>query len=317
VSTCLVTGAGGFVGRHLVAALLDQGHRVRAVTRTPGDVSNNVDYRAIGDLSEDQDWSGLLNNVDAVVHLAARVHVMHVPDRSETDVYRRINVDATSSLAAAASIAGVREFIFVSTVKVLGERTIDRPFDAGDPPDPQDDYARSKWAAEQALHRISAATGMPVSIVRPPLVYGPGVGANFLNLLELADRGMPLPFAHIGNSRSMISVWNLCDFLVRLVETPGARDRTFLVSDGIDVSTDQLLSLISRAMGRPPRLFYLPKQLLLAIAAVAGRKEEVRRLQESLVVDISANREQLNWTPPVPIQDGLRRTVEWYRRTKC
>ncbi|MEA3195342.1 MAG: UDP-N-acetyl-alpha-D-quinovosamine dehydrogenase [Betaproteobacteria bacterium] len=276
MSRALVTGATGFVGRALCAELRDSGWQVVAGDqRQPG-------------------WEGALQGVDALVHLAAVVHT-----RGSEAHYRQVNVEATERLALAAKRAGVRRLVFVSTIKVNGEETpVDRPFRAADAPAPQDAYARSKWQAEQ---RLAGVSGLEVVVVRPPLVYGPGVRANFRRLLQLVDTGVPLPFASIRNRRSLIYVGNLAALLRRCAEHPRAAGATLLAADGEDVSTPDLVQRMGAALGRPARLLPFPAFLLPS------------RLTGSLTVDATETGERLEWQPPYPVDEGLARTVAWYR----
>jgi nucleoside-diphosphate-sugar epimerase len=257
------------------------------------------------------DWEEALEGVEAVVHLAARVHV--VDDRAPDPLaaYRRLNVAATERLAEAAS-RRARRFVFVSSVKVNGEQTTAKPFDEMDLANPAEPYAVSKWEAENALRRIAARSGMEVVIIRPPLVYGPGVRANFLRLMQAVYGGLPLPLPHIENRRSLIGVENLAHVLVQCVNHPAAANRTFLVSDDEDISTRELVSRIARAFGRPCRLVTLPESWLRLTARVMGRQEEMARLFGSLTVSCVSVRERLGWSPPVALNDGLEATTRWY-----
>ena len=276
MTRALVTGATGFVGRALCAHARERGWEVRA-----------------GDQRQ-PDWEGTLQGIDVVVHLAAAVH-----SRGTEALYQAVNVDATERLARAAKSAGVRRFVFVSSIKVNGEATPpERPFRAGDPPAPQDGYGRSKWQAEQ---KLTALGGMEVVVVRPPLVYGPGVKANFLRLLQLVDTGLPLPFASIRNRRSLVYVGNLASLLRHCAEHPRAGGKTFLAADGDDMSTPELVRRMASALGRSARLVPFPPSLLPS------------KLSGSLTVDASEARGILGWQPPHPVAEGLERTVAWYR----
>jgi nucleoside-diphosphate-sugar epimerase len=304
----LVTGATGFVGRALLAA--DPAFRMRAALRSRPPRDLGADHIVVGDIDGQTDWSQALREIDCVVHLAARVHVMK-PTENDRLEFERTNVQGTEQLARAAAAAGVKCFVYLSSIKVNGENSGQRAFRADDAPQPRDDYARSKLEAERRLSAIQAASGMRVSVVRSPLVYGPGVRANFLRLLSLAHRGLPIPLASIDNARSMVSVWNLCDLICALLRTERSSG-VYLVADGEDVSTAELIRRLAQLMGRPARLFGVPAGALRALAAITGRGAELRRLLDSLTVDISETRGRLGWSPPVTLQAGLERTVEWY-----
>jgi nucleoside-diphosphate-sugar epimerase len=307
----LVTGANGFVGRHLVATLAARGLALRRALRTAvADGSQSGDV-VVGEFGPGTDWSAALAGVDGVVHLAGLAHVdpRRVPDALAT--YRRVNVDATLALAEAAQRAGVARFVFVSSVKVNGESSGARPFAVDDAPAPSDPYGTSKLEAETALRARTGA--MSLSIVRPPLVYGPGVRANFLKLIDLVAKGVPLPLASVTNRRSLVSVDNLCDLLARLATDVAAPAGTYFASDGEDLSTPELIRRIARALQVSPRLVPFPPRLLTAAAAVFGQGEAAQRLLGSLQVDITAARERLGWKPPFSMNDTLARTARWYR----
>jgi nucleoside-diphosphate-sugar epimerase len=233
-------------------------------------------------------------------------------ERDHRQLYLDVNAHATRRLAEAAARAGVQRFLYVSSIKVNGEETLHYPFKPVDPPNPRDDYGLSKCLGEQSLLKVAASTGMRVAIVRPPLVYGPGVRANFLRLLRWVDRGWPLPLGSINNRRSLVSVWNLCDLLRRLLEDPLPGMPTWLVSDGEDLSTPELIRRIAAAMARRANLLPCPPSVLQAAGAVLGRSAEVGRLCGSLVVDVSQTQQQLRWSPPLSVDEALARTVRWY-----
>ena len=257
------------------------------------------------------DWSGALTDIDCVVHLAARVHVMN-PTANDRTAFERTNVLGTERLARAAAAAGVHRFIYLSSIKVNGESTSDRAFRADDVPRPEDDYARSKLEAERRLSEVAAASGMTASIIRPPLVYGAGVRANFLRLLSLAHSGLPIPLGAILNARSMVSVWNLCDLICALLQREQPMSGVFLVADGEGVSTAELVRRLARIMRRPSRLFAMPVGALRAVAALTGRSAELDRLCNSLVIDMAQTRARLGWSPPLTLDAGLAKTVNWY-----
>jgi len=306
----LVSGANGFVGSRLCRSFTEHGLRVRAALRVGHQCADVADVTVIGNIGPDTDWEPALVGVDTVVHLAARTHVLH--DSASRDAYFDTNTAGTLRLATAAARAGVRRFVFLSSIKVNGERTGAQPFKTSDIPAPLDAYGESKWLAEQGLRDIAATSALEMAVVRTPLVYGPGVRANFLRLMGLVRSGVPLPFGAIENKRSLIGVWNLCDVLLRLATIDRLPAQTFLASDDRDLSTPELIRLLAAAMGRRPRLMNVPRALLQALARVTGRGPEIARLCESLRVDVSATRSLLAWEPPMSVEEGLARTVRWF-----
>jgi UDP-N-acetyl-alpha-D-quinovosamine dehydrogenase len=311
----LLTGATGFVGRQMLATLADTpGMAVRAAVRDAGaKLPPRTEIYTLGDFEHVRDWSTALHACDAVVHLAARVHVMHESAADPAAAFRRVNTDATLALARQATQAGVRRFVFLSSVKVNGESTAaGQSFSAQDPPRPADAYAVSKLEAELGLREMASHGALEVVIVRPPLVYGPRVRANFLSLLRWVDRELPLPLAAIRNRRSLVSVWNLCDLLGEVLVNPRASGGVWMVSDGDDLSTPELVRRMARAMNRSARLLAVPVSVLRAGATLAGRRAELARLSESLSVDTSRTRADLGWHPRVSVDEGLRRTAAWY-----
>jgi UDP-glucose 4-epimerase len=288
------------------------GHVVRAAVRgaaaAPAGAAEHV---AVGDVGRSTEWRSALAGVDTVIHLAARAHVLNDTGEAAT-LYEETNSLGTLCLAKAAAANGVRRFIYLSSVKVNGEETNGRAYTAADEPRPRDAYAKSKWRAELHIREVGAARGMEAVIVRPPLVYGPGVRANFLRLLGWVERGWPLPLGAIRNRRSLVSVWNLCDLLIRLVGNARGDGETWLVSDGDDLSTPELVRCIAAAMRRRVTLLPVPAPILLAGAALVGRRAEAARLCGSLVVDISRTRDVLGWAPPLTVDEGVARTAAWY-----
>ncbi|MDP3771517.1 MAG: NAD-dependent epimerase/dehydratase family protein [bacterium] len=315
----LVTGANGFVGQWVCRAMADAGIAVRGTVRrtdVPQRLPNGFalnDRVVVGEIVDGMDWGAALHGVDAIVHLAARVHVMRERARDPLEAFRAVNVHATACLARAAAACGVRRFVYVSSVKVHGERTTTHPFTEYDAPHPEDVYAQSKREAEQVLEDIAAMTGLELAIVRPPLVYGPSVRGNFFALLRAINRGIPLPFGSTVNERSMISVRNLADVLLRCVTHPRAVGQQFLVRDAESVGTRELINRIAAVLGSRPRLWPFPRALLAGFAWMVGKHATLRRLTDSLVVDGAHVRAALGWTPPVTMEEELRATAAWYR----
>jgi nucleoside-diphosphate-sugar epimerase len=308
----LVTGATGFVGRTLCDVLAQSGRSVRAALRTDHSIPPSVnDKVVIGDIGTTTDWEEALRGVDSVIHLAAKAHVLH-DVAAHSNLYFDTNERGTQRLANASAQAGVRRFIYLSSIKVNGEETTNCAYTADDEPRPQDAYGLSKWFGEKHVLEAAARTGMEVSIVRSPLVYGPHVRANFLRLMQWIDRQWFLPFAAIENRRSLVSVWNLCNLLIHLLRSPVAPGRIWMVSDGEDLSTPELVRRLAAAMHRRVKLVPVPLRLLHALGGLMGRRAEIRRLCGSLEVDALRTREELDWSPPVTVNEGLARTVSWY-----
>lgn len=310
----LVTGASGFVGQALCKEMLRQGWCVRAAVRQYSQLLNSAETIAIGNIDGGTDWTGALCGVDVVIHLAARVHVMHETAPDPLRLFREVNVAGTERLARCAVAAGVRRLVYVSSIKVNGEQTFERPFSERDAAHPQDAYAISKHEAETALRQIAGETGMEVVIVRPPLVYGPGVGGNFVRLLGLVQRGVPLPFGSVENARSLIYLGNFVDALIACATHPATANKTFLVKDGEDVSTPELVRRIAFALGVKPRLLPVPPALMRwAGRLVGGKQAALDRLLGSLQVDDSRIRSELGWSPPFSMAQGLEETAAWFR----
>jgi nucleoside-diphosphate-sugar epimerase len=313
----LVTGANGFVGRSCCEELLAKGWRLRAVVRPgrPNPPPAALDVVEIDSVGAGTDWSAALRGVSHVVHLAGRAHVLRDLAPDSLVRFMEINVAGTACLAQMAAQQGVRRLVYLSTVKVHGEGGA-VPYREDDQPSPSGPYAVSKWQAEQALRRIAAETGLEVVILRPPLIYGPGVKANFLAMMKTVQRGMPLPFATISNRRSLLYVGNLMAAVGTCLTHPRASGETYLVSDGEDVSTPELIRRIAAAMKKPPRLFPFPPSLLSLLSRLVGRGAALERLRGSLQVDIGKIWKELGWTPPVPMNVGLVDTVRWYQRSR-
>ena len=312
-----VTGAAGFVGCALVKALSARGLPVRGLIRTRNSLScsshSNFENFIVGDIHARTDWSHSLRDVDCVIHCAARAHILREVASNPLAAYRIVNVAGTRHLAEQAAALGVKRLVYLSSVKVHGEKTeAGSRFARDDKPMPEDAYGVSKWEAEQALREVSARTGLEIVIVRPPLVYGPGVKGNFRRLLGLAASGAPLPFGAVCNRRSLAGLANLVDLLIRCVDHPAAAGQTLLVSDDHDLSTPALIRGLRRALGKSPRLLPVPPSILRLVGRITGKAAEVERLIGSLQVDITHTREVLGWTPPVSVDEGLRQTAKWY-----
>jgi len=293
----LVTGASGFIGRALCLRLLAEGWRVRGTVRSNNQFTrlpDGVEPTKVDSIDLKTDWENTLEGVNTVVHLAARVHVMKDSASNPFAEYRKINVMGSERLAQTAAECGVKRFIFMSSVKVNGKGR-STPYNEEDLQKPQDDYSMSKWEAEKVLHKIAYETGMELVVFRPPLVYGPGVKANFLRLLKVVDRGIPLPLANVNNRRSLVYIENL-------------------LSDGRDLSTPEVIWLIAKAMGRKARLFSFPPIMLKTMGKIIGRSAEIDRLTGSFCVDSSKIRTMLGWNPPYTLEEGIRKTVLWYKK---
>lgn len=311
-SRVLVTGAAGFVGRALVARLPSRGAEVRAVVRRSiQPVAGATQVLELGDLAQAA-WEGVLEGVDAIVHLAARAHHANAASPGVEAAYRHDNVEATARLAEAALAAGVRRFVYASSIKVNGEASGAHPFTEADPPRPEDSYGRSKREAEERLLAAAANRAMEVVILRFPLVYGPGVRGNFHALLNAVAHGMPLPFARIANARSLVYRDDLVAALIATLEAPSGAGGTYLVAGDEPVSTPALVRAIGDALGRPARLFPVPPALLRLVGAFTGRSAAIARLTGSLVVDSSRFRAALGWEPRWTLAAGLRETARWF-----
>lgn len=305
----LVTGANGFVGGSLCAELYRRGYAVRAAVRSANLWVDDCERVIVGSIDSGTNWSAALCGVDVVIHLAARVHVMNESAADPLAEFLRVNLYGTENLARQAARAGVKRLVYVSSIKVNGERTI-LPFTEMDEPNPQDPYGVSKYEAEQALHRVAAETGLQIVIVRPPLVYGAGVKGNFAQMVKVLRSGIPLPLASVRNLRSLIYVGNFVDALIVCATHPAATGQTYLVSDGEDISTPDLLRRLGAAMGHPARLLPCPVALLQFGGRLLGKSEQVERLLGALRVDNSKICCELQWSPPYSLQQGLCATVE-------
>ena len=311
--TLLITGANGFVGKALCNYASSLEFQVKALTRAEYGFSDGIQNVVCGDLNSPSLLLDVMHGVDVVVHLAARVHVMQESSSDALAAYRAVNVGLTLNLAKQAAAAGVRRFIYMSSIKVNGERTeVGNAFDADDIPAPEDPYGVSKMEAENALFELSRLTGMEIVIIRPPLIYGPGVGANFKAMMHWLARRVPLPLGAINNRRSMVALNNLLSLIVTCISHPKAAGQVFLVSDDQDVSVTQLLKKLARAMKIPTVLVPVPVAVIKLVAAILGKSAVAQRLCDNLQVDIKKTKVILNWVPPLTVDDGLKVTTDWY-----
>ena len=309
----LVTGASGFVGSALCSHLVSRDFDTIATVRNlPDALVPRVDYRIVTKLDAATDCHDALAGVQTVIHCAARVHVMRDHAQDPLTEFRRVNTLGTETLAQAAAHCGVKRLVFLSSIKVNGESAPpDAPFDQASPAKPQDPYAISKWEAEQALTRVSTETGLEIVVLRCPLVYGLGVKGNFLRLLQAVKHGIPLPFSLVKNRRSLIYLDNLTDAIATCLTHPAAAGKTYLMSDGEDVSTAELISRIAQALGKPSRLWPCPLGLIELAGRMPGKSDEIARLLGSLCIDSSKIRSELDWTPPYTLEQGLAETARW------
>lgn len=314
----LVTGVTGFVGSSLLQSLLVDGHHVpTAAVRSGSCQFDEVQSVAVGDLLADADWSQALLGIDVVIHLAARAHIMKDMASNPLAAFRTTNTDGTLSLANQAALAGVRRFIYISSIKVNGEQSAaEMPFTADEIQRPADPYGVSKYEAEQGLRELASETGMEVVIIRPPLVYGPGVKANFLSMIRWLDKGIPLPLGLIRNKRSLVSLDNLVDLITICIDHPAAANQSFLVSDDDDLSTADLLQRLGSELGKPARLLPIPPSMLASSLALLGKGAIGQRLCGSLQVDISKTKDLLGWAPPLSVDEALHKTVQAYLASK-
>ena len=318
MKTIFITGSTGFVGTALCRRMLLEGWRVCAAVRTLFDQERlppGIESVPIGSIGPETIWAPLLAGMDIIVHLAARTHVTRELDQNSLQAYLSINVEGTERLARSAAAAGVKRFIYLSSVKVNGAGK-EEPYSELDAPAPKDAYGISKTEAEKVLHRVSAETGMQIVIIRPPLVYGPGVKANFLRLMQIVDRRIPLPMSRIQNSRSMIYRDNLVDAIMTCIVEKNAAGKTYLVSDGEDVSTPELIRRIAASLERKACLFPVSPKLIQRAGKCIGITSVVYRLLGTLTVDSSRIQKELNWTPPYTMERGLEETAKWFKRQK-
>jgi len=312
----LVTGANGFIGTMLCKKLLHENFRVHGTVR-PGKTSllpEGVEPVHIESIDGNTDWKNTLEGINMIVHLAARVHIMDDIASDASSAYRHVNVAGTDLLSRMGAASGCTRFVFMSSIKVNGEERA-KPYSERDMPAPLDPYGISKWEAEQKLIEVAKKTRMELVILRPPLVYGPGVKANFLRLIKIVDHGFPLPLASVNNRRSLIYLGNLVDAIITCLVHPKAAGETFMVSDNMDLATSELIRLMVEAMSRKARLFSFPPRLLKIIGKITGRSSEINRLIDSLCVDSSKIRTMLGWNPTYTLAEGIHETIEWYLKS--
>ena len=306
----LVSGSNGFVGGAVLKFLYANEFRVKGLVRRKPDFLYDAVEQIECDLSKcDSFPSGLFINVDVVIHCAARAHIIKDNVSDPLTEYRRVNVDGSINLARQAAIAGVKRFIFLSSIGVNGNINT-KPFTEKDTPAPAELYAQTKWEAEQALWDVQRETGMELVIIRPPLVYGPSAPGNFGSLIRWVGTGIPLPLGAIKNQRSLVALDNLVDLIITCIDHPSAANQVFLAGDGQDLSTTELLQKVAFAMDKPSRLIPVPKSLLMFGAMLLGKRAVAQRLLGSLQVDISKARDLLGWEPPISVQEGIRRCFE-------
>ena len=313
----LVTGANGFIGTQLAETLANSGHQVRNTARSLTPNSPITREMITCDLESADNLDHLTTGCDAIVHLAGRAHVMSDDPATSESLYLSANVDVTRRLAQSAARTGVKRMILMSSVKVNGESTtIDSPFTSQDIPNPQDPYGRSKTQAEQTLWDVASTSGLEGVVIRPPLVYGPGVRANFASLIGIVNRGIPLPLGSIHNKRSFVAIDNLIDCVATALQSSNAAGQTFLVSDGQDLSTPELIRAIASSLHKSPMLIPIPTALLKLAATTAGKRNAYDRLCGSLTVDIASTKQKLSWTPPFTVQESLQRTVDAFIQSR-
>ena len=308
----LLTGATGFIGRRLLEYNKNKDIHIHRALRKSDGQSGVV----VGEIGPKTDWSKAIDNIDCVIHLAARVHVMNDDAIDPLSEFRYVNVEGTLNLARQATKAGVKRFIYISSIKVNGEKTqLGSPFSADSHPTPIDPYGISKYEAEQGLLKIANETNMEVVIIRPPLVYGPGVKANFLSMMRWLNKGVPLPFGAVSNARSLVALDNLVDLIITCIDHPKAVNEVFLVSDGQDLSTTELLKMMASALNKPVRLIPVPTMLLSYFFKLIGKRTIAMRLFGSLQVDIRKTRTVLGWEPPLSVEKALKLTADDYLRS--
>jgi nucleoside-diphosphate-sugar epimerase len=317
MSKILITGVNGFVGQAVSKRLRQDGlHVLAGTTRQPNSDAGpeRVPLYHIPEIGPETDWTQAVSGAEIVIHLAARVHIMKERSSDPFGAFRRVNSEGTKAFAVQAAAAGVKRFVFISTAKVGGETSPDRGFTEKDPARPEDYYSTSKWEAEQALADIAKTTEMEIVIIRPPLVYGPGVKGNFNALFRVVNAGIILPFGTIHNKRSLLFVGNLADAIASAATHPDAGNQTFFVSDAEKVSTPELIQKMSTALGKKARVINVPLRLVKIGGLLIGKSSAIRRLIGSLTVDINHIRRRLGWQPPFSMEEGLKETANWLNR---
>lgn len=313
----LITGASGFIGSALTQFLYKQNYSITVtLRRVSNTLPSDIQQKLIGNLLPNIDWSQTLADTDTVIHLAARAHILKEQSTDPLTAFRATNTAATLNLAQQAAAAGVRRFIFISSIGVNGNKTLDKPFTVTDTPNPAEHYAISKHEAELGLKQIAAQTGMEVVIIRPPLVYGAGAKGTFNQLIKTVAKRVPLPLGCIHNQRSLVALPNLIDLITTCIDHPAAANQTFLISDGEDLSTTDLLRRLSHALGKPARLLPIPQQLLETTLNLLGKQAIAQRLCGNLQIDMTHTRKTLNWTPPVSVDEALRQTAQTYLQSQ-
>jgi nucleoside-diphosphate-sugar epimerase len=313
----LVTGANGFVGRHLCSTLINSGHIVKVLVRSAEFSVPGIEEKFVQDFSSGTDWSAVLKDVDVVIHLAARVHIMNSEELNIDEEYDRVNFNSTENFAKQAVNSGIKRFVYISSIKVNGEFTEQKPFTERDHCHPQDPYALSKYKAEQALFKIANTSSLEVVVIRPPLVYGPGVKANFYSLISAVDKMIPLPLGSLNNKRSMIYVGNLVDAIILSALHVNAVNKVFLVSDQVDLSLNELVRYIALFIGKRCMIFSFPLNCLSFIGKLTGKSKIISRLTQSLQINSSLISIELGWLPPYTVEEGLRHTISWYLSDKA
>lgn len=314
---CLVTGANGFVGEKLVRVLSQNSFRVSLTVRQVFKAVDSTAIFLVGDINEETVWREAIANQDVIIHLANRAHVLKDSSLNPLAEYRKVNVAGTLALARQASEAGVKRFIYLSSIKVNGERTADKPFRYNDSPAPEDDYAISKWEAEQGLIELCSRVDMELVVIRSPLIYGKGVKGNLRSLTQVIDKGWPLPLAGIGNQRDLMGLGNLVDLIATCISHPKAAGQTFLCSDDQPLSTSELVQFIAKARNKRPRLFTIPRYIFNAAGRCLGKKSLCDRLLGDLQIDIEHTKRQLGWSPKYSVEEGMARAFEINNEQVC